>query len=112
MITFLPPFLEVSKELLTEHGSNSESSSELIFGQESSFTINIVLPCVLDSNIDILFDSNVKRHIFHLLGVLAECIETVLQDKSAISLAKLNSRHIGLHQVPIVMDIVLPGLYH
>ena len=112
MITFLPPFLEVSKELLTEHGSNSESSSELIFGQESSFTINIVLPCVFDSNIDILFDSNVKRHIFHLLGVLAECIETVLQNKSAISLSKLNGCHIGLHQVPIVMDIVLPGLYH
>lgn len=63
---------------------------------------------VSDGDIYVFFDSDIKGYVFHLLAVLPEFVEAVLEDEPIVDIAKLNGRHIRLHQVSIVVDIVLP----
>jgi hypothetical protein len=112
VISLLLPFMVVGKELLAHHGSYDEAGSKLVLNKELVLTIKVVLFGVPDGHIDVLFDSNIKSHVLHLLAVLTELIETVLEDEPIIDISKLYCGHICLHEMSIVVNIVLPCFYH
>jgi hypothetical protein len=111
VIGLLLPLEEEGEELLAHHSSHDEAGSQLVFDKEGALTIRVKLLSVSDGDINVFIDSDVKGHELHLLAVLSELIEAVLEDESIVDLDKLNSGHIRLHQMSIVMNMVLPSLH-
>ena len=70
LIGLLPPLEEVAKEFLAEHRPDHKASSELVLGDKGLLPINIVLSCLRNGHIDILFDCDVKCHVLHGLPIL------------------------------------------
>ena len=66
------------------------------------------MACVLDGLINIFLDRDVESSVLHSLAILSELVKHSLHEVSLIGLAEMDGGHVGLHQVPVVVDVVPP----
>jgi hypothetical protein len=111
LIGLLPPLEEVAEQLLSEHGSHRETSSEFILGDEGLFPIYVELSSLCNRHINIFFHCDVQGHILHGLPILPQLVKAVFHNISLINLTKLDGSHISLHKMLIIMNVVFPRFH-
>ena len=81
----------------------------MVLREELLLLIQVVLTGVLNCHINILLDRNVKCSVLHGLAILSKLIEHGLHEIPLIGLTEMDGSHVGLHQVPVVVDMVPPS---
>jgi hypothetical protein len=64
---------------------------------------------VSDGHIHVALDGLMNQSEFTLFSMMLQCVEDVMHKIFAIMIAKLNSSHVGLKQMSVVENVVLPS---
>lgn len=105
------PLLKVSIEALAKHDGHDGASSGLSFLHDLVSLLLVESLYVSDYCVHITLDCGLDYCKLVDFSGLAEGLEALSHGEQTVGLAKLNRRHVGVHEVPVVVHVVSPGLH-
>ena len=107
-LSMICPTSEVAVEPFTERITYHIAGPVLVAPRDLVLLVSIESLSVGDCNIHFILDCTTCQLILGALSMLSEHVEHGAQKVLLIMLPKCDSCHIGLNQMPVVRDMVLP----
>ena len=106
---YVAPSLEIRVKLGTECRLDHVSEFLVVSLCQVRLLLRHECLVVSDGHIHVALDGVMNQSEFTLFSMMLQCVEDVMQGIFLIMIPKLNSSHIGLQQMSVVENVVLPS---